>query len=106
MLPVLPEMNSRNVPKQCRKDGAGGKSELSALQLRMERQRLAWRGDCHGCRLMMFDEATNNLDPATVLTIEDTARKLAKEGRPVLGSVMIPPGEAAADRVVMMVAAD
>ena len=54
---------------------------------------------------MMFDEATNNLDPATVLMIEDTARKLATEGRPVLWvSHDLAQVNRLADRVVMMVA--
>lgn len=89
------------------KMGLAEKSELSALQLSQgERQRLALaRVIAMDAGLMMFDEATNNLDPATVLMIEDTARKLAKEGRPVLWvSHDLAQVKRLADRVVMMVA--
>ena len=89
------------------KMGLAEKSDLSALQLSQgERQRLALaRVIAMDAGLMMFDEATNNLDPATVLMIEDTARKLAKEGRPVLWvSHDLAQVKRLADRVVMMVA--
>ena len=89
------------------KMGLAEKSDLSALQLSQgERQRLALaRVIAMDAGLMMFDEATNNLDPATVLMIEDTARKLAAEGRPVLWvSHDLAQVKRLADRVVMMVA--
>jgi tungstate transport system ATP-binding protein len=78
----------------------------SALQLSQgERQRLALaRVIAMEAGLMMFDEATSNLDPASVLTIEETAKRLCREGRPVLWvSHDLAQVRRLADRVVMLV---
>ena len=86
--------------------GLKEKAEASALQLSQgERQRLALaRVIAMDAGLMMFDEATNNLDPATVQMIEQTAKQLCAEGRPVLWvSHDLAQVRRLADRVVMLV---
>lgn len=82
------------------------KADHSAVQLSQgERQRLALaRIIAMDAGLMMFDEPTNNLDPATVMLIEKTASHLTAEGRPVIWvSHDLAQVKRIADRVVMMV---
>lgn len=89
-----------------RQMGLSEKARISALQLSQgERQRLALaRVIAMDAALMMFDEATNNLDPASVMMIEKTAKTLCREGRPVLWvSHDLAQVRRLADRVVMMV---
>ena len=86
--------------------GLSDKENISALRLSQgERQRLALaRVMAMDARLMMFDEATNTLDPATVMMIEETAKTLAAQGKPVIWvSHDLAQVRRIADRIVMMV---